>query len=61
MSQAALAGAAVVPATVIADYEAGAWIRPSDLKAVQRALERAGVEIIDIGGQSGVRLREGRK
>jgi predicted transcriptional regulator len=57
MSQAVLAAVAVVPATVIADYETGAWTRPSDLEAIQRALERAGVEFID-GKRPGVRLRK---
>jgi predicted transcriptional regulator len=58
LSQAGLAGAAAVPATVIADYETGAWIRPADLEALQRALERAGVEFIDVGGGPGVRLKK---
>lgn len=56
MSQSELAGAAVVPTTVIADYETGAWIRPADLEALQRALERAGVEFI---GEVGVKVRKG--
>jgi predicted transcriptional regulator len=59
LSQAELAAVTVVPATVIADFETGAWIRPADLKALQRALERAGVEFINGGDQSGVRLRKG--
>jgi hypothetical protein len=58
MSQAELAVASVVvPATVIVDCEAGAWIRPTDLKALQRALERAGVEFTD-GERPWVRLRK---
>jgi|HubBroStandDraft_4_1064222.scaffolds.fasta_scaffold395832_2 hypothetical protein len=56
MSLADLAVAAVVPATVIADFETGAWIRPADLDAIQDALKRAGVEFID--GDLGVRLRK---
>ncbi|MFI5012607.1 MAG: helix-turn-helix domain-containing protein [Hyphomicrobiales bacterium] len=58
MSQAALAAVAVVPATVIADYETGAGTpRPSDLEAIRRALERAGVEFTD-GDRPGVRLKK---
>jgi hypothetical protein len=39
-----VAKAAVVPANLIADYEAGLWVpRVEDLAAVQRALEAAGV------------------
>jgi hypothetical protein len=57
MSQSDLARAAVVPAASIADFETGAWLRPEDLDAIQKALEQAGVEFID-GGQPGVRLRK---
>jgi predicted transcriptional regulator len=55
MSQSDLARAAVVPAASIADFETGAWLRPEDLDAIQKALEQAGVEFID-GDQPGVRL-----
>ena len=54
MSLADLAVIAVVPATVIADFETGAWIRPADLDAIQDALKRAGVKFID--GDQGVGL-----
>jgi predicted transcriptional regulator len=58
LSQAALAGIAVVPATLIADYEAGAGTpRPADFEAIQSALEWAGVEFTN-GEQPGVRLRK---
>jgi hypothetical protein len=44
----------VVPANLIADYEAGAWVpRPEDLAAIQRALEASGVVFIP----DGVKLR----
>jgi transcriptional regulator with XRE-family HTH domain len=57
MSQAELAGVAVVPATLITDYETGVGMpEPSDLEAIQSALEWAGVEFTN-GGQPGVRLR----
>jgi hypothetical protein len=60
MSQAELAAHAVVPTSLIADYETGAsTLRPADLDAVRAALERARVEFID-GNQPGVRLRMGR-
>jgi transcriptional regulator with XRE-family HTH domain len=56
MTQAELAGAAVVPTSLIADYETGANTpRQADLEAIQAALERAGVELID-GDRPGVRL-----
>jgi predicted transcriptional regulator len=49
-----LAKLAVVPANLIADYEAGAWVpRAEDLAAIQRALEAAGVVFIP----DGVKLR----
>jgi predicted transcriptional regulator len=58
LSQAALAAVAVVPAALIAEYEAGIGIpRASDLQAIKAALERAGVEFID-GDRPGVRLRK---
>jgi predicted transcriptional regulator len=59
MSLNELAGNAVVPQGVIMAYEAGTVTpRPADLKAIQRALERTGVELIHLSGQSGVRLRK---
>ena len=59
MTQAELAGAAIVPPTLVADYEAGSVTpRAADVEALRRALERAGVEFID-GDQAGVRLRKG--
>ena len=57
LSQAALAAVARVPATVIADFEMGAWTRPADIQALQRALEYVGVEFI---GDMRVRLRKGK-
>jgi transcriptional regulator with XRE-family HTH domain len=57
ISQAQLAGVAVVPATLITDYETGVGMpEPSDLEAIQSALEWAGVEFAN-GGRPGVRLR----
>jgi predicted transcriptional regulator len=57
MSQAKLADAAIVPATLIADYEAGtAAPRASALMAIKAALERSGVEFIE----GGVKLRKSR-
>ena len=57
LSQAVLSSVALVPAADIADFEAGAWIRPTDLDALQDALERAGVEFIE----GGARMRKGAK
>ena len=54
MSQSDLARAAVVPAASIADFETEAWLRPEDLDAIQKALERA-LEFID----RGVREKDG--
>jgi hypothetical protein len=55
-SQAELAGAAIVPPTLVVDYGAGSVApRVSDLDAIQAALERAGVEFIE----GGVKLRKG--
>jgi predicted transcriptional regulator len=57
MSHAELAGRAVVPAAIIADFEAGALTpRSTDLDAIQDALERAGVELIE----GGVRMKARR-
>ena len=49
MSQSDLARAALVPAASIVDFETGAWLRPEDRDAIQRALQRAGVEFIERG------------
>ena len=57
MSQAALAGHAVAPVAVIADYEAGVSVpRANNLDAIRAALEPAGVEFIE---QDGVRMQKG--
>jgi hypothetical protein len=51
---------AVVPATLITDYETGVGMPdPSDLDAIQSALEWAAVEFTN-GGQPGVRMRKSR-
>jgi len=56
MTQAELAGLAVVLTSLIADYETGAnGPRQADLDAIRAALERAGVEFID-GDRPGVWL-----
>jgi hypothetical protein len=56
MSQAELAGHAVVPVAVIADFEARVSVpRASNLDAIRAALERASVEFIG-GDRPGVRL-----
>jgi hypothetical protein len=58
MTQAQFAGIAVVPATLITDYETGVGTaEPRDLAEIQSALEWAGIEFID-GDQPEVRLRE---
>jgi transcriptional regulator with XRE-family HTH domain len=57
ISQAELAGVAVVPATLITDYETGVGMpEPSDLEAIQSALEWAGVEFTN-GDAPGVRKK----
>jgi transcriptional regulator with XRE-family HTH domain len=57
MSQAELAGVAGVPATLITDYETGVGMpEPSDLEAIQSALEWAGV-IFTNGDALRVKLR----
>jgi len=57
ISQAQLAGIAVVPATLITDYETGVGMpEPRDLEEIQSALEWAGVEFTK--GNPGVRLRK---
>ena len=61
MSPEKLAGHAVVPTNLIADFEAGnPGMRPADVKAIQQALEHAGVSFIaENGGGTGVRDCEG--
>ena len=56
MTQAELARAAVVPLSIIADFEAGVS-EPRHVDAIQQALERAGVEFIE-GRRPGVRFRK---
>jgi len=56
MSQAELAGHAVLPVAVIADFEAGVS-EPRHVDAIRQALERAGVEFIE-GRRPGVRFRK---
>ena len=53
ISQGQLAMMAVLPAKLVAEFEAGANLRDEDLDAIQDAFERAGVEIIE----RGVRLK----
>ena len=49
-----LAGVAVVPATLITDYETGVGMpEPSDLDAIQSALEWAAVEFTNGGAAGG--------
>jgi hypothetical protein len=58
LTQAQLAGIALLPATLITDYEMGVGTpEPRDLADIQSALEWAGIEFID-GDQPGVRLRK---
>jgi transcriptional regulator with XRE-family HTH domain len=58
MTQFELAGLAAIPMALIADFELGIRkLRAAELVALQRTLERAGVEFID-DGQTGVRLRK---
>jgi hypothetical protein len=60
MSEAKLAHVAVVPITVIRDFEVGARVafRQADLDAIREALERAGVEFVN---DVGVKLGKVRK
>jgi predicted transcriptional regulator len=61
MTQDQLAGLAVVTTSLIADYESRAIaMRVTDVEAIWRALEKAGVEFID-GDRPGVRLRKGSR
>lgn len=55
MTQAELAGKAVVPVALVADYEAGTIApRVTDVAAMQSALERMGIDFI---GDVGVKLK----
>lgn len=60
ISQRELAEAAEVSLTAIKDFEAGARsARPATVKAIQNAIEAAGILLIPVnGGGQGVRLRE---
>jgi transcriptional regulator with XRE-family HTH domain len=59
ISQAELAAIAVLPATLITDYETGLGMpEPRDLEKIKSALEWAGVEFID-GDRPGARMRNG--
>jgi predicted transcriptional regulator len=61
MSQEKLAGFAVVPTSLIADYESRTIaMRATDVEAIRRALEKAGVEFID-SERPGVRLKKAGK
>jgi transcriptional regulator with XRE-family HTH domain len=58
ISQAELAELAVVPATLITDYETGVGMPElDDLEAIQSALEWAGVEFTN-GDTPGIRRRK---
>ena len=58
MTQGQLTQAAIMPRHVVEDFEAGAGAEdPAHLEAIQRVLERAGVEFT--GENPGVRLRKG--
>ena len=53
--------AKVAPST-ISRLEAGEMLQPRTLEAIQRALEKAGIEFIaENGGGAGVRLRKKKK
>jgi hypothetical protein len=59
MSQATLAGRAVVTAGAIMNFENGTGTpRPSDVGSIRAALEKAGVVFIN-GDEPGVKLRRG--
>ena len=60
ISQAEFARAAVVPRNVVIDFEVSSLKpRPAYLEAIQRTLESAGVEFIDVGDRPGARPRRG--
>jgi transcriptional regulator with XRE-family HTH domain len=61
LSQAELAEIAVLPATLITDYETGVGMpEPCDLAEIRSVLEWAGIEFVDNerDGPPGVRLRK---
>ena len=62
LSQAELAAIAVVPATLITDYETGIGMpEPRDLVEIRSVLEWAGVEFVNENdGGPGVRLHKAR-
>jgi len=60
ISQAEFARAAVVPRNVVIDFEVSSLKpRPAYLETIQRTLESAGVEFIDVGDRLGARPRRG--
>ena len=62
LSQAELAAIAVVPATLITDYEAGIGMpEPRDLAEIRSVLEWAGIEFFsEKDGRTSVRLHNAR-
>lgn len=58
MTQADLAKVSMVPQTLILDFEFGIWVPNTDVEALKAALEGAGVEFVEFGGNAGVRLRK---
>ena len=61
LSQAELAEIAVIPATLITDYETGIGMpEPRDLAEIRSVLEWAGIEFVENErARPGVRLRKG--
>jgi DNA-binding transcriptional regulator YiaG len=60
ISQAEFARAAVVPRNVVIDFEVSSLKpRPAYLEAIQRTLESAGVEFIDVGDRPEARPKRG--
>jgi DNA-binding transcriptional regulator YiaG len=60
ISQAEFARAAVVPRNAVIDFEVSSLKpRPAYFEAIQRTLESAGVEFIDVGDRPGARPRRG--
>jgi transcriptional regulator with XRE-family HTH domain len=61
LSQAELAAIAVVPATLITDYETGIGMpEPRDLEEIRSVLEWAGVEFVNDDGGPRVILHKAR-
>ncbi|MBV9588202.1 MAG: helix-turn-helix transcriptional regulator [Hyphomicrobiales bacterium] len=59
LSQAELAQIAVLPATLITDYETGVGMpEPRDLAEIRSVLEWAGIEFVEERNVPGVRLRK---